>query len=103
MSNQEVIAPHFAKFCKFIKDNLRLTHLNLSSTDLPESQLVELIGYIKKNQSLQVVHLCGNSMSLEAKKIMKQKLKVTYIDTSIPKYSEKESLINLINKCLKCN
>ena len=63
MNKLHIIGPHFDKFCKFIKENNRLTHLNVSSIALPCELMQSLIHNIKRSISIQVVHLCGNEIS----------------------------------------
>ena len=68
----------FPKFCRFLKENHKLTHLNLTSIDLPPRMMLELIHNIKRSISLHVVHLCENNLSEKAHKMLKTKLKPTY-------------------------
>ena len=75
MSYEELIKPHFPRFCNFLKFNTRLTHLNLSSIDLPDTLMADLLNFIKRSMSLHVVHLCGNKISEGSLDVIKAKLK----------------------------
>ena len=75
MSNEELIKPNFPRFCNFIKFNTRLTHLNMTSVDLPDSLMMDLLNFIKRSISLHAVHLCGNQISEGSKAVIKAKLK----------------------------
>jgi len=80
MSNEQGIEAHFMKFLEFIKGDSQLMHLNLTSIDLPDALMLELIQYLKRSMSLHSVHLCGNSLSGEAKKLLNVKLKPKHIE-----------------------
>jgi len=74
-----VIEKSFPKFCKFIKENARLTHLNLTSIGLSEKMMHELICNLKRSQSLHCVHLCGNALSEQSIDLLNLKLKPTLV------------------------
>lgn len=48
----DVLEKNFEKFCIFLKENSKLVHINLSSVNLPEKYMIELICNIKRSQSL---------------------------------------------------
>jgi hypothetical protein len=72
--------PVIDKFYQFLQKNNKLTHLDLTATDIPDKIMQELFRNLKRNQSLQVVHLCGNQISTDALMIMTLKLKPQYTD-----------------------
>lgn len=57
---EESLDKNIPKFFTFIKENQKLIHLNMTSVNLPEAHMIELIANIKRSQSLHCVHLCGN-------------------------------------------
>lgn len=65
----------FRKFSKFVKENDRLLHLNLSSVDLLPELMLDLITHIKRSISLHCVHLCGNRLDRRSKLLLLTKLK----------------------------
>lgn len=79
-AHNEVLEKHFAKFCSFLKESMKLIHLNLTSINIPEKFLLELISYIKRSRSLHCVHLCGNKFSSATMQFLHQKLKPTNIN-----------------------
>jgi hypothetical protein len=81
----DTLDKHFYKFCTFIKENQKLIHLNLSSINLPEKYMIELICNLKRSQSLLCVHLCGNQFSEACIDMMNIKLKPTFINNMIMK------------------
>lgn len=60
---EELLEASFPKFCEFLKENLKLIHLNLTSISLAEKHMLELIASLKRSRSLHCVHLCGNQLS----------------------------------------
>ena len=76
-------------------------HLNLTSVDLPDALMLELIQYLKRSMSLHAVHLCGNSLSEEAKKLLDMKLKPKHIELQMPRNSVKHKLLYCMNNYLK--
>lgn len=48
-AHEEVLESHFERFCHFIKENQKLTHLNLTSCNLPEKQMLDLICNLKRS------------------------------------------------------
>jgi hypothetical protein len=101
MSNEHGIEAHFTKFLEFIKGNSQLMHLNLTSIDLPDALMLELIQYLKRSMSLHSVHLCGNSLSDEAKKLLDLKLKPKHIELQMARNSAKHKLVYCMNNYLK--
>ena len=75
MNKLSIIGPHFDKFCRFIKENNKLTHLNVSSIALPDELMPDLIHNIKRSISIHVVHLCGNKISPQVTHQIKTRLK----------------------------
>lgn len=49
LAHIETLEKHFFRFCTFIKDNQKLTHINLSSVNLPEKYMIELICNLKRS------------------------------------------------------
>jgi hypothetical protein len=78
MSHEEVISEAFPKFTKFVKENNKLVHLNLTAINLPNILIPDLICNIKRSTSLQCVHLCSNAISKENLYLMRLKLKPHY-------------------------
>ena len=89
MNKGEILGPHFEKFTKFLKENNQLTHLNMTSVDLPGPLMAELIHNIKRSISLHVVHLCGNKLGDEAPEILKKRLKPTPYGDMVPSDKKK--------------
>lgn len=79
-AHNEVLEKHFAKFCSFLKESMKLVHLNLTSVNLPEKFLIELICNIKRSRSLHCTHLCGNKFSPASIDTLNLKLKPTTIN-----------------------
>jgi hypothetical protein len=99
-AHEEVLEKHFAKFCNFLKENQKLMHLNLTSCNLPEKFMLELICNLKRSQSLHCVHLCGNQFTDESVDLMSSKLKPTQINDMIndPRRREhKNTILRRIN------
>lgn len=67
--------PFKTKFCRFIQENQRLLHLNMTSVDLVQELMHELIVHLKRSISLQCVHLCNNKIDQKGKFLLIQKLK----------------------------
>lgn len=84
--HEEVLEENFPKFCRFVKENMKLIHLNMTSVSLPEKYMLELIMNIKRSQSLHCVHLCGNKLPETCVELMKLKLKPTPINEMIEPY-----------------
>ena len=103
MTDLDVMESIFSKFFNFIRENHKLTHLNLTAIDLPNDLMCELIHNIKRNQSLHCVHLCGNNLSKDALLMIKLKLKPTFKDGLEVKGEHKQKLIRRVNEYLKMN
>lgn len=82
-AHEEVLEKNFDKFCHFLKENQKLIHLNLTSCNIPEKYMLELICNLKRSQSLHCVHLCGNQFTEEAIDLMSSKLKPTEINDMV--------------------
>ncbi len=85
LAHIETLEKHFDKFCTFIKENQKLIHINLSSVNLPEKYMIELICNLKRSQSLHCVHLCGNQFTEACIDMLNLKLKPTFINNMIMK------------------
>jgi len=85
LAHIETLEKNFFRFCTFIKENQKLTHLNLSSVNLPEKYMIELICNLKRSQSLHCVHLCGNQFTESCIDMLNIKLKPTFINNMIMK------------------
>jgi hypothetical protein len=48
-NKEKVIDKSFPKFCKFIKYNKKLTHLNLTAIGLGDKHMMELISNLKSS------------------------------------------------------
>lgn len=70
-----LLSKTFGKFTKFVKENDRLMHLNLSAIELLPDLMLDLIVNIKRSISLHCVHLCGNRLTKVAKYLLLVKLK----------------------------
>ena len=93
---KESFDEHFPKFCKYIKADQKLMHLNMTATNLPKEYYMELIRNLKRSQSLHCVHLCGNIQDEEVVDLMNNKLKPTFINqmiTNSRKLASKKQLI----------
>jgi hypothetical protein len=97
--DEKVLDSSFPKFCNFIKENMKLVHLNMTSVGLPEKHMLELISNIKRSQSLHCVHLCGNLLSEQAVDHLNLKLKPTLINSMVSK--EQSDAKELLLKRLK--
>lgn len=80
---ETVLDASFPKFCTFIKENVRLTHLNMTAVGLPEKHMLELICNLKRSVSLHCVHLCGNILTETGVDLLNSKLKPTLINNMI--------------------
>lgn len=47
--DEKVLDASFTKFCSFIKENMKLTHLNMTSVGLADKHMLELISNIKRS------------------------------------------------------
>lgn len=52
----------------------------MTSVNLPEALMIELIHNIKRSQSLHCVHLCGNRLNEEQVDFLHNKLKPTIVN-----------------------
>ena len=84
-AHTDTLEKHFNKFCTFLKENQKLIHINLSSINLPEKYMIELICNLKRSQSLHCVHLCGNQFTEACIDMLNTKLKPTFINNMIMK------------------
>ena len=80
VGREDFLEPSFAKFCTFVKENNRLTHLNMTAVGLPEKLMLELICNIKRSVSLHCVHLCGNILTEASVDLLNLKLKPTLVN-----------------------
>ena len=83
LGHEEILETTFPKFCKFVKENMKLIHLNMTSVSVPEKHMLELIYNIKRSQSLHCVHLCGNKLPESCVELITTKLKQTFINEMI--------------------
>lgn len=100
LGHEEILEPTFPKFCKFVKENQKLIHLNMTSVSLPEKYMLELIANIKRSQSLHCVHLCGNKLPETCVELINTKLKPTFINDMISqdKVEAKKDLVKKIKQ-----
>lgn len=94
----EVLEKNFGKFCSFLKESMKLVHLNLTSVNLPEKFFVELICNIKRSRSLHCVHLCGNKFTPASIETLNLKLKPTMINSMDKKEGKQRKTKKLLNK-----
>ena len=48
-AEDSILGEHFHKFCNFLKENKKLTHLNMTSVGLPKEYMQELICALKRS------------------------------------------------------
>jgi len=73
--NSSIPKQHFQNFMDFMFFNKNLIHLDLAKTGLKGEQFNEVILYVKRSQSLLVVHLSGNNVDKPSKYFLYHKLK----------------------------
>ena len=97
-AHTEVLEKHFAKFCSFLKESMKLIHLNLTSINLEEKYMLELICNIKRSRSLHCVHMCGNRFTPASVDMLNLKLKPTAINSMAMKEGKTRKKQRLVAK-----